>query len=228
MQKKITTISLLISITLFSACSNKTLQQEENSKNKQNKTMTETSLAGKLLVGTLTLLGTKGNIGKALNASRFGGNASAYFMGKKLSDMQKRYKEKEEELIANIIKIDEESIELKKKNSQLLVELTSMQEKIEELKENKQLKESQKTLKQVSIKEKLQEKRKRLQLLLTQNREVFKKIAFSKSKAHEYEYTREDKKEILKSVAFLEKSSQNYTQDINKNIASIDNMINTL
>ena len=228
MQKKITTISLLIYITLFSACSNKTVQKEESSTNRQNQTMSETSLVGKVLVGTLTLLGTKGNIGKALNASRFGGNASAYFMGKKLSDMQKRYKEKEEELIANIIKIDEESVELKEKNNQLLLELTSMQKKIKELKENKQLKESQRTLKQASIKTKLQEKKKRLQLLLTQNRQVSKKIAFSKSKANEYEYTTEDKKEILKSVAFLEKSSQNYTQNINKNIASIDKMISTI
>lgn len=224
MYKKIFQFSLIISI--FGGCANKSLSKE-NPPKKQNETITESSLIGKVLVGTLALLGT-GNVGKALKASKFGGNASGYFVGKKLSDMQKRYKEKEEELISNILQIDEESTELKEKNSQLLVELSSMQEKIEELNENKQIKESQKSVQQTAIKDKLEEKKKRLQSLLTKNRQVSKKIALSKSKANEYEYTKEDKKEILKSVAFLEKSSQNYEKDINKNIASIDNMISTL
>jgi len=221
MYKKISSIPLLIALSLFLGCSNKPVK-------KQNETMTESSLVGKVLVGTLTLFGTKGNIGKALNASRFGGNASSYFVGKKLSDMQKRYKAKEEELIANILKIDVESSELREKNSQLLVELNSMQKKIEALKADKQLKESQKVLKQASIKTKLQEKKVRLERLLTQNRQVSEKIAFSKTKANQYEYTQEDRKEILKSVALLEKSSQSYTHDINKNIASINTMISTL
>ncbi|SFV51378.1 hypothetical protein MNB_SV-12-1006 [hydrothermal vent metagenome] len=221
MYKKTSLISLLIILSLFLGCSNKSVE-------KQNETMTESSLVGKVLVGTLTLLGTKGNIGKALNASRFGGNASSYFVGKKLSDMQKRYKAKEKELIANILKIDVESNELREKNSQLVIELKSMQKKIEALKADKQLKESQKVMKQTSLKTKLQEKKVRLEQLLTQNRQVSKKIAFSKTKANQYEYTPKDRKEILKSVALLEKSSQSYTHDINKNIASIDKMISTL
>jgi len=226
MYKKILSIPLLLSLSLFIGCSNKSIKKE--TPKKQNETISESSFVGKVLVGTLTLLGTKGNIGKALRASKFGGNASGYFVGKKLSDMQKRYKAKEEELIVNILKIDEESSELKEKNSQLLAELTSMQTKIEKLKVDKELKESQKTLKQTAIKTKLQDKKKRLQQLLSKNSQVSKKIAFSKTKVNEYEYTKEDKKEILKSVALLEKNSKNYTQEINKNIASIDTMISTL
>jgi hypothetical protein len=227
MYKKVLSISLLISLSLFIGCSNKSIEKKNPNK-KQNETITETSLIGKVVVGTLTLLGTKGNIGKALNASRFGGNASSYFVGKKLSDMQKRYKAKEEELIANILKIDVESSELREKSSQLLVELNSMQNKIEALKAYKQIKESQKVLKQASIKTKLQDKKKRLQQLLSKNSQVSKKIAFSKTKVNEYEYTTEDKTEILKSAVLLEKNSQNYTQKISKNIASIDKMISTL
>jgi DNA repair exonuclease SbcCD ATPase subunit len=221
MYKKISSIPLLIALSLFLGCSNKPVK-------KQNETMTESSFVGKVLVGTLTLLGTKGNIGKALNASRFGGNASSYFVGKKLSDMQKRYKAKEEELIANILKIDVESSELREKNSQLVVELDSMQKKIKALQADKELKENQKALKQASIKVTLQENKKRLQQLLSQNQQVSEKISFSKTKAKEYEYTKEDRKEILKSVALLEKSSQQYAQEINKNIASINTMISTL
>ncbi len=221
MYKKVSSIPLIIALSLFLGCSNKPVK-------KQNETMTESSLVGKVLLGTLTLLGTKGNIGKALKASRFGGNASSYFVGKKLSDMQKRYKEKEQELISNIIQIDEESTELKKKNGQLLVELISIQEKIKELEENKQIKESQKIKKQTSIKNKLIEKKKSLQSLLSKNRQISKKVAFSKNKVNKYKYTKEDKKEILKSIAFLEKSSQNHAQNINKNIDSINKMISTL
>jgi len=225
MYKKIFKISLIISI--FGGCANKSLSKDSPPK-KQNETITESSFIGKVLVGSLALLATGGNVGKAMKASKFGGNASGYFVGKKLSDMQKRYKEKEEELISNIIKIDEESTELKEKNSQILIELISMQEKIEELNENKQIKESQKSVRQKSIKNKLQDKKKNLLSLLSKNKQVSKKLALSKNKANEYKYTKEDKKEILKSVAFLEKNSQNYEKNINKNIASINKMISTL
>ena len=222
MYNKIFLTSILLSLYLFNGCANKSTAK------KQNETISESSFIGKLFIGTVALFATKGNIGKAMKASKFGGNASGYFVGKKLSDMQKRYKEKEEELITTIIKIDEESIELKEKSSQLKIELLSMKEEIDTLQSNKTIKEDQKLEEKTAIKRKLEEKRKNLQKLLEKNKAVSKKISLSKSKANKYEYTKEDKKEILKSVAFLEKSSKNYQKDINKNIHSINSMISAL
>jgi len=227
MHKKIFYISICLSIFLFNGCSNRTVAKDSSAK-KQNETITESSVLGKIFFAGVTLWGTKGNVGKAIKASKFGGTASGYFVGKKLSDMQKRYKEKEEALIANILKIDEESTALKEKSNQLETELVSMKEKIDTLQSNKTIKESQKREEKTSIKLKLEEKKKNLRKLLEKNKAVSKKISLSKNKANKYEYTKEDKKEILKSVAFLEKSSKSYQDDINKNISSIDSMISTL
>jgi predicted RNase H-like nuclease (RuvC/YqgF family) len=225
MYKKIFLVLFPIYIFLFSSCSNKTVKQEKDPTQKQNETIKETSFLGKIMVGAVTFLGTKGNIGKTLKATKFGGTASAYLVGRRLSDMQKRYKEKEEELIANILKIDKESTELKEQNNKLLIELMFMKDKIEKLKENKVIEKQEKIEQQTALKSKLQQKREVLKLLLAKNKRISKKIALSKSKANEYKYTKEDKKEILKSVAFLEKNSQSYSKNINKSIDSINKTI---
>ena len=107
---------LSIILPLLTNCSNRPIKKDHKA-TKQNETISESSFLGKLLIGTLTLYGTKGNIGKALKATRFGGNASGYFVGKNLSDMQKNYKEKEEELISNILKI-ENNFHLNEKRSE--------------------------------------------------------------------------------------------------------------
>jgi len=223
--KKILMLSIIL--PLLTNCSNRPIKKDHKA-TKQNETITESSFLGKLLIGTLTFYGTKGNIGKALKATKFGGNASGYLVGKKLSDMQKRYKEKEEELISNILQIDEDINNLKTKNNQLLVEIVSIQKEINTLGVNAQIRKRQKLDTQVSIKHRLQKQREKLQLLLISNKQVSKKIAFSKSKANEYDYTQEDKKEILQSVTFLEKESKDSTKNITKNIASIDKLISTL
>ena len=226
MRKKIASISLILYISIFSSCSNKSIKPKP-SPNQQNETIKESSLVGKILVGALTLYGT-GNVGKAIKSSKFAGNASGYFVGKKLSDMQKRYQAKEEELIADILLIDQESIDLKKRSEQLSTELTSMQSQVEELQSNRDIKESEKIIQNSSVKTKLLAKKEELQSLLKKNKAVSKKISFSKNKVKEYEYKKEDRAELLKSVNILAKSSQADKAKILEEIASIDRIIDTL
>jgi len=226
MYKKMVLTSLILPVFLFTSCSNRSIKPKNNV-NQQNETIKETSLMGKILVGALTLYGT-GNVGKAIKTSKFAGNASGYFVGKKLSDMQKRYKAKEEALIADILSIDQESIELQEKNEQLSTELLSMQSRVEELQRDKESKESEKVTQKASVKNKLIKKRAELKQLLKKHQAVSKKISFSKNKVKEYEYTKEDRAELLKSVNILAKSSRSSEEKITQNIASIDRIIDTL
>jgi len=222
-------VSLLISTSFFSACSNRAVKKDDNITGTQ--TVKETTFVGKLLVGALTLYGTGGNIEKALKATKFAGNASGYHVGEKLAIIQKKYKDKEESLIEKILQIDTESNELKEKILQLTENLVTMQEEIENLEKNKIKKENikkEKEFKQVALKKKLKQKKNRLEILLNENKKISKKISFSKRKANEYKYEAEDKKEILKSISFLEKSSKNHENSILQEISSLDKMISTL
>lgn len=217
-------LSLLITIPLFTSCSNRIITADTNTTKTQ--TTTESTLVSKLLIGALTFYGTKGDIEKTFKATKFGGNASGYYVGQKLSAIQKSYKDKEEALIQEILEIDVESYELKEKNLQLAKDLKSMTQTIEKLENSKSIKEKQ--LAKLSLKSKLEKKKTSLETLLKQNEQIRKKISFSKSKANEYEYKEEDKKEILKSISFLEKSSQEYQNNLLKDIQSLDQTISTL
>jgi len=230
MYKKLLLFSIPLYITLFSACSNKTPNQNNNKEQvaKENATIKESSILGKIVVGALTLYGTGGNIGKTLKATKFAGNASGYFVGRKLSNMQKKYKEKEEKLIGDIIKIEEESIEIREKNVKLTSDLSSIETKIIKLKENKTVKEEETRSEKGALKEKLEKKRKALEALLIKNKKISKKIAHSKNKANEYNYKTEDKKEIIASVNVLMNNSEKFSTKINKDIASIDKILKTL
>ena len=230
MYKKILLLSIPFYITFFSACSNKEPEQNNSNKQvkKQNSTINETSIVGKIVVGALAFYATKGNIGKTMKATKFGGTASGYFVGRKLSNMQKRYKEKEEQLIADIIKIEEESIELKEKNSNLSSDLSLMEEKITKLKTDKTLRVSEKKVEKEALRSKLEKQKKKLQALLLKNKKISDKISYSKGKANEYNYKKEDKKEIIKSVNMLKKSSEKFATNINININSIDEILKTL
>lgn len=228
MQKKY--ISIILSLYLCTGCSNKVIKQEKESANvtQENQTIKESSLLGKILVGTLTFLGTKGNLQKTFEATKFGGNASGYFVGKKLSDIQKKYKDKEEVLISQIIQIDEESTDLQTKNTQLNNNLLQLEENIKTIENNKILKESEKKSQQLLIRKQLKKEKEKFKKLLSQNHKLSQKISFSKEKTNEYNYSKEDKRELLESVSFLEKNTQSFEKKITQKLNTVNSLIATI
>lgn len=223
-------ILFVIPVFLFLACSNRVIPKEEKTTQipKENQTIKESSLFGKVLVGALTFLGTKGNLQKTFEATKFGGNASGYFVGKKLSDIQKKYKDKEENLISKIIKIDQESTDLQTKNIQLNKNLLVLTQNIETLKNNKNIKKSEKKSQQLVLGNSLKKEKEKLKELLNQNHKLSQKISFSKGKTNEYNYSKEDKKELLEGVAFLEKNTQDFDKQLTQKLNTIDNLIQSI
>jgi len=229
MYSKLYLIPLTLSILLFSACSNKVIGKETNAtqRNKENETIKESSFIGKVVVGTFTFLATK-NLKKSFEATKFGGTASGYFIGKKLSNMQKKYKDKEEMLISKIINIDQESVKLQTKNIELNKNLLELEQNLELVKKSKAFKKSEKKSQELLLKNNFQEKKEKLQIFLNENHKLSQKISSSKAKVNEYNYSKEDKKELLKSVSFLEKITQDFDKEINNKLSIINKLIKTI
>jgi uncharacterized protein YoxC len=186
-------------------------------------TALQSAAGGALLGGAIAYWQTGGDMKKvALIATA--GAAVGYLIGQKLAEIQKNYKGEENALISNIIKVEEESINLRAKNEELTGSINAIENEITILKENKLLNAKKKT----ALTNQLQEKRNSLESLLTKNQDLSSKISNSKSKVEEYEYTDEHKQDLLSSVDTLSKQVKTSTNAINKDISSIDNILASL
>ena len=213
------TILLLTSITLFVGCASasKALSDFRNKSSEGgDNTALQASIVGGVVIGGLSYLSSDKD-GTTTLIGATGGAVGGYMIGRKLAKMQKRYKGEENELIANIIEIDDESKALEKKNLQLSRDIAIIEEKIELLDKQKSSKNREKQL----LKSTLNNRKSELKKVLIQYQMVDKKIANSKSKISQYEYSDKDKKNLLKSVDILAKASAQSIKDIKKKLITI-------
>jgi len=222
--KKTLKLLYISPMLLVLGCST-TPSPEKNTQSEKSETTKETSAIGKVLIGALVFLGTKGDVAKALKATKFGGNAVGYFAGEKLTTMQKSYKEKEETLIGQILTINEASERLKEQNSQLSENLLLMDEEITQLEKDKTLKTTEQKELKANLNSKLTAQKERLTLLRSDNEKLKEQILNSKKKSKAYNYKSEDKEEILKSIEFLNTQSKEQETSINENLRSINTLL---
>jgi len=150
------------------------------------------------------------------------GGAAGYFIGGKLADMQKRYKGEEEVLISKILKIDKLSDDLKNKNKNLLYELNELENKFTNLKSMKHEQNSNKLKLKRQLISKLTIKKQNIKDLLHKYEGLSTQIYNSRLRVNQYEYKKQDKKEILEYIEKLSNNSQQQKNELHTKIALIN------
>ena len=246
MYKKIIITSTLVSTLIFTGCVTPKPDEGDNNTTKAGKGTQLMSMLGGAILGATGVYITNAIKGhdkdetkkekkarenrerNQILAGAVVGGAVGYVVGGKLADMQKRYKGEENRLISQIIDIEKESEELKRKNSNLTSELNQLDGQITTLQTDRITKAQSKADLKRDLITQLESKKAKLKSLIRRNQQLSKKILSSKSQVNKYEYKAKDKRDILKHVNILSDNSKKYEQELNSKIALINTKIRNL